>query len=243
MLPSASPLCSRKATRSYTCWLIDHDALLARGEVCEDYKMPAAFWEWSLPAAWWNTTHSYTYWRACSAHPQRSDKCSNGVDLAFPCPSAGPISPYPYPRRGTINRAIIAGAGQEMPLDLSGSKSDLRYFSVVRTAEGVNSERPLDGVSVQARTYTPNGYRTVLIDLALEGTSIIIKDPLVALNFVLRRVGTRFIGMGGIGFQDGGAEGVGIRLFTADSAAEIHSGRWLNSASIVIVRGDHPGCV
>ena len=207
--------------------------------------MPVASWEWSIPAAWWDTTHSYTYWRACSAHPQLKDKCSNGKEaLAFPCPSAGIISP----RRGKVNGAIVAGAGQEMPLNLSGSNSDLRYFSVVRTAESVNSEQPFDGMSVQGRTNTPDGFQTVQIDLALEGTSLIIRDPLVAHNFVLRRVGTRFIGMGGIGFvPDRGyevaQEGAGIRLFTADSAAEIHSGRWLNSASSVIVRGDHPGCV
>ena len=208
--------------------------------MCEDYKMPVAFWEWSLPTPWLDTTHSYTKWRACSAHPQRRDKCDNGAEApAFPCPSTGPINP----KRGTVNSAIIAGAGQEMPLDLSGSNSDVRYFSVVRTAESVNPERPFDGMSVLGRTSTPNGDRTVQIDLALEGTSLIIKDSSVANNFVLRRVGTRFIGMGGIGFQNGGAEGAGIRLFTADSAAEIHSGRWLNSASSVIVRGDHPGCV
>ena len=208
--------------------------------MCEDYKMPVASWEWCIPAAWWDTTHSYTYWRACSAHPQQRGKCSNGKEApAFSCPSAGPISP----RRGTVNGAIVAGTGQEMPLNLSGSNSDVRYFSVVRTAESVNSEQPFDGMSVQGRTETPNGFRTVQIDLALEGTSLIIKDPLVAHNFVLRRVGTRFIGMGGTGLQNGGAEEAGIRLFTADSAAEIHSGRWLNSASSVIVRGDHPGCV
>ena len=245
MLPPESPLCSRK-TYSVTCWLIDYDALHARGEVCEDYKMPVASWEWSIPAAWWDTTHSYTYWRACSAHPQLKDKCSNGKEaLAFPCPSAGIISP----RRGKVNGAIVAGAGQEMPLNLSGSNSDLRYFSVVRTAESVNSEQPFDGMSVQGRTNTPDGFQTVQIDLALEGTSLIIKDSSVAHNFVLRRVGTRFIGMGGTGMggTGGGTERVGqqfgIRLFTADSAAEIHSGRWLNSASSVIVRGDHPGCV
>ena len=219
--------------------------------MCEDYKMPVANWEWSIPAAWWDTTHGYTYWRACSAHPQIRDKCSNGKETpAFPCPSAGSIvaawerEAQPE-RRGTVNGAIVAGAGQEMhlPLNLSGSNSDLRYFSVVRTAESVNSEQPFDGMSVQGRTETPDGFRTVQIDLALEGTSLIIKDPLVAHNFVLRRVGTRFIGMGGTGLQNGGAEEAGIRLFTADSAAEIHSGRWLNSASSVIVRGDHPGCV
>ena len=65
ILPSASPLCSRK-TFSSTCWWIDHDALRARGEVCEDYKMPVAYWERSIPTAWWDTAHNYSYWRACS---------------------------------------------------------------------------------------------------------------------------------------------------------------------------------
>eukprot|EP00964_Phaeocystis_antarctica_P162172 scaffold135937_cov118-Phaeocystis_antarctica.AAC.1 len=162
--------------------------------------MPVASWEWSIPAAWLDTTHSYTYWRACSAHPQQRDKCSNGVEApAFPC---SPRAHDLYPRRGTVNGAIVAGTGQEMPLNLSGSNSDVRYFSVVRTAESMNSERPFDGMSVQGRTETPNGFRTVQIDLALEGTSLIIKDPLVAHNFVLRRVGTRFIGMGGTGLQN-----------------------------------------
>ena len=54
ILPSASPLCSLK-TFSSTCWWIDHDALRARGEVCEDYKMPVAYWERSVPTAWCGT--------------------------------------------------------------------------------------------------------------------------------------------------------------------------------------------
>ena len=219
--------------------------------MCEDYKLPVPDYETSIPSAWWVTAHSYTYWRTCSADPQRGGKCTyNQETPAFPCPSAGPISPYAYPRQGSVNGAIIAGAGMEMPLNLSGSNSDLRYFSVVRTSESVNSEQPFSGMSVQGRTHTPSGDRTVQIDLALEGTSLIIKDPSVAHNFVLRQVGTRFIGMGGKGISTRGVhngglwvEGDGIRLFTADSAAEIHSGRWLNSASSVIVRGDHPGCV
>ena len=218
--------------------------------MCEDYKLPVPDYETSIPSAWWVTAHSYTYWRTCAADPQRGGKCTyNQETPAFPCPSAGPISPYAYPRQGTVNGAIVAGAGQEIPLNLSGSNSDLRYFSVVRTSESVNSEQPFSGMSVQGRTNTPSGFRTVQIDLALGGTSFIINDPFVAHNFVLRQVGTRFIGMGGKGsegkrgVQNGGAEGDGIRLFTADSAAEIHSGRWLNSASNVIIRGDHPGCV
>ena len=32
-------------------------------------------------------------------------------------------------------------------------------------------------------------------------------------------------------------------MFMADSAAEVHSGRWLSSAGSVIIRGDHPGCI
>ena len=260
MLPSASPLCSRKTYRfsgkaTHGCWWIDYDALLGRGEVCEDYKLPVPYYERSIPSAWWVTAHSYTYWRTCTADPQRVGKCTyNQETPAFPCPSAGPISPYAYPRQGTVNSAIVAGAGQEMPLNLSGSNSDLRYFSVVRTSESVNSEQPFSGMSVQGRTVTPSGelihraenWRTVQIDLALEGTSLIIKDPAVAHNFVLRQVGTRFIGMGGKGMIPNGAgwvEGDGIRLFTADRAAEIHSGRWLSSSSNVIIRGDHPGCV
>ena len=214
--------------------------------MCEDYKLPVPDYETSIPSAWWVTAHSYTYWRTCAADPQRVDKCTyNWETPAFPCPSAGPISPYAYPRQGTVNGAIVAGAGQEIPLNLSGSNSDLRYFSVVRTSESVNSEQPFSGMSVQGRTHTPSGDRTVQIDLALGGTSFIINDPFVAHNFVLRQVGTRFIGIGGIGntHTHGVAEGDGISLFTADSAAEIHSGRWLNSASNVIIRGDHPGCV
>ena len=191
ILPSVSPSCSLK-TFSSTCWWIDHDALRARGEVCEDYKMPVAFWEWSLPTAWWDTAHNYSYWRACSAHPQRRDKCSSGVEMpAFPCPSAGPI----IPRRGTVNGASVAGAGQEMPLDLSGN-SDLRYLSVVRTAASANSEQPFSGMSVQARTSRIPHTRTLQIDLDQEDASLIIKDPSVAHNFVLRRIGTRFFGMG-----------------------------------------------
>ena len=247
ILPSASPLCSLK-TFSSTCWFIDHDALRARGEVCEDYKMPVAFWETSIPTAWWDTAHNYSYWRACSAHPQRRDKCSNGMEMpVFSCPSAGPI----IPTRGTVNGAIVAGAGQEMPLDLSGSNSDLRYFSVVRTAASANSEQPFSGMSVQGRTihqareHTGLQTRTVQIGLDLEDASLIIKDPSVAHNFVVRRVGTRFFGMGGTGLLSNGAEyaGAGIRLFMADSAAEVHSGRWLSSAGSVIIRNDHPGCI
>ena len=213
--------------------------------MCEDYKMPVAFWEWSLPTAWWDTAHNYSYWRACSAHPQRRDKCSSGVEMpAFPCPSAGPI----IPRRGTVNGASVAGAGQEMPLDLSGN-SDLRYLSVVRTAASANSEQPFSGMSVQGRTSIehagPGRFKTLQIGLDLEDASLIIKDPSVAHNFVLRRIGTRFFGMGGTGFTSNGLEfaGAGIRLFTADSAAEIHSGRWLSSTGSIIIRNDHPGCI
>ena len=164
----------------------------------------------------------------------------------FPCPSAGPIIPT---REGTVNGAIVAGAGQEMPLDLSGSNSDLRYFSVVRTAASVDSEQPFSGMSVQGRTGIdqtgPRRFQTVQIGLDLEDASLIIKDPSVAHNFVVRRVGTRFFGMGGTGLLSNGAEyaGAGIRLFMADSAAEVHSGRWLSSAGSVIIRNDHPGCI
>ena len=163
----------------------------------------------------------------------------------FTCPSAGPI----IPTRGTVNGAIVAGAGQEMPLDLSGSNSDLRYFSVVRTAASVDSEQPFSGMSVQGRTGIeqtgPRRFQTVQIGLDLEDASLIIKDPSVAHNFVVRRVGTRFFGMGGTGLLSNGAEyaGAGIRLFMADSAAEVHSGRWLSSAGSVIIRNDHPGCI
>ena len=140
--------------------------------MCEDYKMPVAFWDRSLPTAWWDTAHNYSYWRACSAHPQRRDKCSNGVEMpAFPCPSAGPI----IPRRGTVNGASVAGAGQEMPLDLSGSNSDLRYLSVVRTAASANSEQPFSGMSVQGRTSIehagPGRFKTLQIGLDLEDAS------------------------------------------------------------------------
>ena len=252
ILASASPLCSRK-TYSSTCWNIDHGALVVRGEVCEDYRMPVADWETSIPSAWWDTPHSSTYWRACSAHPEKKDRCSNGVEMpAFPCPSAGPI----IPTRGTVNSASVAGAGQEMPLDLSGSISDLRYFSVVRTAASANSEQPFSGMSVQGRTGTkqtgPGRFQTLQIGLDLEDASLIIDVSTVAHNFVLRRAGTRFFGMGGQGISNecnhkpGGCQHSdtrGIRLFTADSAAEIHSGRWLSSAGSVIIRGDHPGCI
>ena len=169
----------------------------------------------------------------------------------FSCPSAGPI----IPTRGTVNGAIVAGAGQEMPLNLTGSKSDLRYFSVVRTAASANSEQPFSGMSVQGRTgidYSgPRRFQILQIDLDLEDTSLIIKDPPVAHNFVLRRVGTRFFGMGGQGAsydcnrKPGGCQHSdtrGISLFTADSATEMHSGHWLDSGS-VIIRGDHPGCI
>ena len=137
-----------------------------------------------------------------------------------------------------------------------GTNSDLRYFSVVRTAESANSAQPFSGMSVQARTkmeHTGLQTRTLQIDLDLEDASLIIKDPSVAHNFVLRRVGTRFFGIGGMGASNDGCSDKpggcqhsdirGIRLFTADSAAEIHSGRWLSSAGSVIIRGDHPGCI
>ena len=220
--------------------------------MCEDYKMPVATWEQSIPTARLDTTHSHTYWRACSSGGRSvfgGDKCTNGAEApAFPCSSTGPINQHLYPIRGTVNGAIVAGAGKEMPLNLSGSKSDLRYFSVVRSSESVSSEQPFSGMSVQGRTLTPSGHRILLIDLASEGTSLIITDVSAAQNFVLRQAGTRFIGMGGVGEGrkiDGlGTAGLGIRLFTADSAAEIHSGRWLDPASsVIIVRGDHPGCV
>ena len=121
-MPSASPLCSLN-TVSSACWAIDRDALRARGEVSEDYKMPVAFWEKSLPTGWWDTAHDYSYWRACSAHPQLRDRCSSGVEMPFfPCPSPWAV----FPKRRTVNGAVVAGAGQEMPLDLSGTSSDLR---------------------------------------------------------------------------------------------------------------------
>ena len=99
----------------------------------------------------------------------------------------------------------------------------------------------------------PQGFQTVQIGLDLKDASLIIKDSSVAHNFVLRRVGTRFFGMGGQGAsyrcnrkpggcQQSDMDTSGIRLFTADSAAEIHSGRWLDSGRIII-RGDHPGCI
>ena len=162
----------------------------------------------------------------------------------FSCPSAGPI----IPTRGTVNGAIVAGAGQEMPLDLSGSNSDLRYFSVVRTAASANSEQPFSGMSVQGRTGTedtgPSRFQTVLIGLDKEDARLIIGVSSVAHNFVLRRIGTRFFGMGGEGAsylcnrkpggcQQSDMDTSGIRLFTADSAAEIHSGRWLDSGRII----------
>jgi len=266
ILALASPLCSRK-TYSFTknsylnCWNIDHGALVARGEVCEDYRIPVADGEASIPSAWFVTPHSYTYWRACYAHPEIRGRCfvrpktsDNGVEPAFPCPITGPISTYP--RRGTVNGAIIAGAGKEMPLNLSGTNSDLRYFSVVRTAASANSEQPFSGMSVQGRTGTkqtgPGRFQTLQIGLDLEDASLIIDVSTVAHNFVLRRAGTRFFGMGGQGISNecnhkpGGCQHSdtrGIRLFTADSAAEIHSGRWLSSAGSVIIRGDHPGCI
>ena len=269
ILASASPLCSRK-TYSFTmngyfnCWNIDYSALVARGEVCEDYRIPARDgpWETSIPAAWFVTPHSYTYWRACYAHPEIRGRCfgrpqknDNGVEPAFPCPITGPISTYP--RRGTVNGAIIAGAGKEMPLNLSGTNSDLRYFSVVRTTASANSEQPFSGMSVQGRTGTkqtgPGSFKSVLIDLDQEDASLIIDVSSLAHNFVLLRAGTRFFGMGGQGISNdcdhkpaGGCQRSdvrGIRLFTADSAAEIHSGRWLSSTGSVIIRGDHPGCI
>ena len=230
--------------------------------MCEDYRIPVGDWETSIPSAWFVTPHSYTYWRACYAHPEIRDKCyahpqqrDNGVEMpAFPCPLTGPISTYP--RRGTVNGAIIAGAGKEMPLNLSGTNNDLRYFSVVRTAASANSEQPFSGMSVQGRTgndqTVPKRFKTVQIDLDLEDASLIIDDSSVAHNFVLRRVGTRFFGMGGQGARNecshkpGGCQHSdtrGIHLYTADSAAEIHSGRWLNSTGSVIIRGDHPGCI
>jgi hypothetical protein len=151
---------------------------------------------------------------------------------------------------------MVAGAGQEMPLDLSGSISDLRYISVVRTAASANSEQPFSGMSVQGRTGTqqtgPGRFQTHQIGLDLEDASLIIDVSTVAHNFVLRRIYTRFFGMGGQGISNecnhkpGGCQHSdtrGIRLFTADSAAEIHSGRWLGSAGSVIIRGDHPGCI
>ena len=94
--------------------------------------------------------------------------------------------------------------------------------------------------------------KPVLIGLDLEDASLIIDVSTVAHNFVLRRAGTRFFGMGGQGMslgcnhKPGGcqhSDTLGIRLFTADSAAEIHSGRWLSSAGSAIIRGDHPGCI
>ena len=149
VLASVSPLCSRKTYRfrndSYTnCWSINYSALVARGEVCEDYRIPAAS---EIPSAWFVTPHSYTYWRPCYAHPEIRGRCfgrpqrsDNGVEMpAFPCPLTGPISTYP--RRGTVNGAIIAGAGKEMPLNLSGTEVRpvqlfvrypyLRYFNLV----------------------------------------------------------------------------------------------------------------
>ena len=120
---------------------------------------------------------------------------------------------------------------------------------MVRTAASVDSEQPFSGMSVQGRTGIdqtgPRRFQTVQIGLDLEDASLIIKDPSVAHNFVVRRVGTRFFGMGGTGLLSNGAEyaGAGIRLFMADSAAEVHSGRWLSSAGSVIIRGDHPGCI
>jgi hypothetical protein len=235
---SASPLCSRKTYSShvrYTCWDVDHDVLRARGEACEDYKMPVAYWDDIPITAWWDAADSYTYWRPCSMHPQRSDKCANGMATpAMFCPSTGPI----VPRRGTFNGAIVGGLGRVMPIDVSHFASDLRYFSAVRTAASANSEQPFSGISVQGRTHPRGGYRTVQIDLDREVASLIIDDHNVAHNFVLRRVGARFFGMGGRG-----ARGAGIRVFTADSAAEIQSGRWLDSAGSVIIRGNHPGCV
>ena len=270
VLASVSPLCSRKKYRfpkdSYTnCWSINYSALVARGEVCEDYRVPAADPKTSIPSAWFLTAHSYTYWRSCYAHPEIRGRCfgrpqrsDNGVEMpAFPCPLTGPISTYP--RRGAVNGAIIAGAGKEMPLNLSGTEARpvqlfvrypyLRYFSLVRTAASVNSEQPFSGMSVQGRTGIeqtgPQRFQTVQIGLDLEDASLIIKDPSVAHNFVVRRVGTRFFGMGGTGLLSNGAEyaGAGIRLFMADSAAEVHSGRWLSSAGSVIIRNDHPGCI
>ena len=280
VLASVSPLCSRKTYRfrndSYTnCWSINYSALVARGEVCEDYRIPAANSETSIPSAWFLTAHSYTYWRSCYAHPEIRGKCfghpqrsDNGeVMPAFPCPLTGPISTYP--RRGTVNGAIIAGAGKEMPLNLSGTAEVrpvqlfvrypyLRYFNLVRTAASADSEQPFSGMSVQGRTGTedtgPSRFQTVLIGLDKEDARLIIGVSSVAHNFVLRRIGTRFFGMGGEGAsylcnrkpggcQQSDMDTSGIRLFTADSAAEIHSGRWLSSAGSVIIRGDHPGCI
>ena len=230
--------------------------------MCEDYRVPVADGETSIPSAWFVTPHSNTYWRPCYAHPEIRGKCfgrpqrsDNGVEMpAFPCPLTGPISTYP--RRGTVNGAIIAGAGKAMPLNLSGTNNDLRYFSVVRTAASANSEQPFSGMSVQGRTGTqqtgPGRFQTLQIGLDLEDASLIIDVSTVAHNFVLRRAGTRFFGMGGQGISNecnhkpGGcqhSDARGIRLFTADSAAEIHSGRWLSSAGSVIIRGDHPGCI
>ena len=280
VLASASPLCSRKTysfpkDSYYNCWNIDYSALVARGEVCEDYRIPAADSETSIPSAWFLTAHSYTYWRSCFAHPEIRGKCfwhpqrsDNGEEMpAFPCPLTGPISTYP--RRGTVNGAIIAGAGKEMPLNLSGTAEVrpvqlfvrypyLRYFNLVRTAASADSEQPFSGMSVQGRTGTeetgPSRFQTVLIGLDKEDARLIIGVSSIAHNFVLRRIGTRFFGMGGEGAsylcdrkpggcQQSDMDTSGIRLFTADSAAEIHSGRWLSSAGSVIIRGDHPGCI
>ena len=159
VLASVSPLCSRKTysfpkDSYYNCWNINCSALVARGEVCEDYRIPAADWETSISSSWWVTAHSYTYWRPCYAHPEIRGRCfgrpqrsDNGEEMpAFPCPIST------FPTRGTVNGAIIAGAGKEMPLNLSGTNSDLRYFSVVRTAASANSEQPFSGMSVQGRT-------------------------------------------------------------------------------------------
>ena len=135
----------------------------------------------------------------------------------------------------------------------------MRYFSAVRTAESVDSKQAFDGVSLVGRAWPPR--RTVLISPnstagIVIASMVIIEDQDVAENFVLRRVGRQMFGVGGRGLHSGcqlarqgcersDVEGHGLRLFTADSAAEIQAGCWLGSRSVptLIVRGDHPGCI
>ena len=82
--------------------------------MCEDYRIPVADWETSIPSSWFVTAHSYTYWRPCYAHPEIRGRCfgrpqrsDNGEEMpAFPCPIST------FPTRGTVNGAIIAGAGK-----------------------------------------------------------------------------------------------------------------------------------
>ena len=227
----------------------------------------------------------YTIWRSCSTSIDaqkwnivaRTQHCHTRLEEeAFECPGTAPSFPPHRPfsppssavPRGTVNDTIVTRAGQEIPIDLTANGrggaqvGSMRYFSVVRIADSVDSKRAFDGVSFVGRVRPPRS--TVLISPNLTvgiviASVVIIEDPNVAENFVMRRVGAHFFGVGGTGVDNGcnqraadngctrsDVDGCGIRLFTAGRAAEIQSGCWLDparSVSTVIVRGDHPGCI